>query len=69
MPPVLEALEVKCDKSHFHVPLENGRPKLAQVYPDKLCQAISNGIVEYLNGISNYAMEEEEDEDEDMAPG
>ena len=67
MSPVLELLDVKCDKSHFHVPLENGRPKLAQVYPDKLCQAISNGIVEYLNGISNYAMEEEE-EDEDMAP-
>ena len=67
MPPVLEALEVKCDKSHFHVPLENGRPLLAQVYPDRLCQAISNGILKHLNGISTYAMEEDQDEDEEEA--
>ncbi|CAK9025028.1 unnamed protein product [Durusdinium trenchii] len=67
MPPVLEALEVKCDKSHFHVPLENGRPLLAQVYPDGLCQAISNGILKYLNGTSTYAMEEDQDEDEEEA--
>ena len=68
MPPVLEALNVKCDRTHFHVPLENGRPKLAQVYPERLCQAVARGIIEYLNGKDIYAHELEdggEDEEEE----
>lgn len=53
MPQVLEELEVKCDKNHFHVPLENGKPRLAQRYPERL---------------QSRGSREEEEEDEDQ-PG
>ena len=42
IPEVLEALNVKCDGSHPHRALENGRPKLAQVYPEELCRTVAH---------------------------
>lgn len=67
MPPVLKALDVKCDSSHTHTVLMGGKPRLAQVYPQKLCEVISKAIGEYLNGndLGCYVMEDEEEEDAD----
>lgn len=66
MPPVLKALEVRCDHSHFHTPLMGGEPRRAQVYPEKLCATIAKSIMEHLNGqdLGRYAMEEEEEGEE-----
>ena len=40
MEPAFVCLSLRCDKSHRHVTLENGRARAAQIYPEKLCQAI-----------------------------
>ena len=36
------------EKTHIHVPLVNGRAKVAQTYPDALCKAICKGIVQQI---------------------
>ena len=41
---VAAALDLKCDGSHEHVPLLNGRAKGAQQYPPQLCRAIVSGF-------------------------
>ena len=48
-----EQLNKKCPntnewKLHEHMVLINGRPNMAQVYPDKLCRAICEGFKEQL---------------------
>ena len=44
IPELWSILAVRCNKSHFHQPLTNGRPAKAQVYPPKLCRALAEGI-------------------------
>ena len=64
MLPVIDELNLRCDGSHHHVHLDGGKPKLAQRYPDQLCQAVARGIVQYLKtkDITAWAMEEEQEE-------
>ena len=42
---IARALNLKCGGGHAHVPLVGGRAAGAQVYPDKLCKAIVNGML------------------------
>ena len=67
MPPVLRALDVRCDQTHHHQHLIGGKAKWAQVYPDRLCQAVAKAIVEYLGkpAPACYVLEDVEDEEED----
>ena len=64
MPPVLRALDVRYDQTHQH---RHGKAKWAQVYPDRLCQAVAKAIVEYLGkpAPACYVLEDVEDEEED----
>jgi hypothetical protein len=41
---VLEMLSKRCDRSHTHQHLVNGRAKAAAIYPPALCRAILRGI-------------------------
>lgn len=56
---------VRCDHSHFHQPLTNGRPKKAQVYPPELCQAIVLGLKKALRreNQANYLIHHNEGND------
>ena len=38
-------LQRRCDKSHEHQTLVDGRAKMAEQYPDGLCRAICRGII------------------------
>ncbi len=42
---IARKLQKQCDGSHEHVPLEGGRAKMAQVYPDELCRKICHGLM------------------------
>lgn len=58
-------MRAQCDHSHHHVALENGRPHLAQKYPNRLCQAIAQAVHQRARcpqGPSFF----EEDPDEEM---
>ncbi len=39
----------QCSRDHQHVRLENGRPRLAQVYPDKMISELVRGMSKQLN--------------------
>ncbi len=41
-------LNRRCTKDHRHVVLLNGRAKHAAIYPDKLCEAICQGLSKQL---------------------
>ena len=43
-PLVAARLERKCDRSHKHAQLQGNRTKLAAIYPDKLIDAVSQGV-------------------------
>ena len=45
-PEVAQVLERRCDGSHQHQPLLQGRAKRAEEYTDELCKAICRGIKE-----------------------
>ena len=65
---IAKQLRRKCDKKHFHAPTMNGRPKLAQVYPKKMCEAIIKGFIKQMQDDgepSHWAAEEGEEEEED----
>lgn len=65
IPEVLQALDKRCDQSHQRVPLQNGRPRLAQVYPELLCEAVAKGIMAFLKkNQTTYVMDEEEESGE-----
>ena len=40
---------MKCDGSHIHQPLVNGRAGPAAVYPPALCRAICRGLVKQIH--------------------
>ena len=42
---VMHELRRTCDNSHTHVRLEGGRAKAAALYPDELCVAVCQGLV------------------------
>ena len=42
---IANALNLKCQGGHDHVPLVGGRAAGAQVYPKKLCDAIVTGVI------------------------
>ena len=42
---IAAALAIECPNHHRHIRLENGRAKLAEVYPPQLCRAIIKGLV------------------------
>ena len=70
IPEVLEALDVGCDGSHTHRVLENGRPKLAQVYPEELCRTVAQAIIRFhhTRKLGHYPVELDEEEEEE-GPG
>jgi len=43
---IAKKLARRCDHRHFHVPVVNGLPKKAQVYPEEFCRAIVQGLQE-----------------------
>ncbi len=43
---IAEQLQTRCDRSHTHQPLENGRAKEAATYPRALCEAIVQGLID-----------------------
>ena len=43
-PLVAARLERKCDKAHLHARLQGSRTSKAAIYPDKLIDAVSQGI-------------------------
>ena len=45
---VAEALGRRCDKSHEHIDLLEGRAAQAAVYPRKLCEAISKAVAQQI---------------------
>lgn len=54
---------VQCDKGHEHVRLENGLPRLAQVWPKGLVKKVIEGMLTHLKWSGIYMAEEEEDEE------
>ena len=45
---ISQRLQRRCDGSHRHVNLINGRAKAAQVYPEELCAEILRGFIDQL---------------------
>ena len=45
---VAEALGRRCDKSHEHIDLLEGRAAQAAVYPRKLCETISKAVAQQI---------------------
>ena len=62
--------EVQCNKGHEHVRLENGLPRLAQIWPHGLVTKVIEGLILHLRWSGIYVTENEEDEtdDEEEAP-
>ena len=48
-PEVAAELEHRCDGTHRHITLVDGRPSKAATYPPKLCAAICRGLEKYNN--------------------
>ena len=46
---ILLAISRKCDGSHVHQPLLDGRAGFAAIYPPALCQAMCKGLVKQLH--------------------
>ena len=57
--------EVQCNKRHEHVRLENGLPRLAQVWPAGLVTKVIEGLMLHLRWSGIYMAEKEDDETED----
>ena len=55
-PELAKTIEGKCDGSHRHVHLINGRARYAQVYPPKLVSAILRGIKRELRNLGELSM-------------
>eukprot|EP00973_Karenia_brevis_P038351 5287161-Karenia_brevis.AAC.1 len=47
-PEIAQELSRRCDKSHRHQPLINGRAAEAARYPEALCRAICRGLAREL---------------------
>ena len=76
-------LRRRCDKSHLHQPLVDGRAKDAARYPPAMCKAICRGIVkekmqrrlqvravlEVGEGVHKRVVDTEEFHDEELIPG
>ena len=45
-PKIAARLSLRCDGSHSHIHLNEGRAKAAEEYPDGLCKAICTGLRE-----------------------
>ena len=50
-------LTTRCDRSHRHVELLNGRAKAAQIYPQKLCMAFLKALKLHLQLAENARLE------------
>ena len=57
--------EVQCDKGHEHVRLENGLPRLAQVWPRGLVKKVIEGMLKHLKWSGIYMAEDEDEEAEE----
>ena len=44
VPEVADHFSRRCPGGHRHVPLLNGRPKAAAAYPERLCEAVVQGV-------------------------
>ena len=76
-------LRVKCDRSHQHQPLVDGRARDAARYPPALCRAICRGlkkekmqrslqvraVLEVGEGVHKRVLDPEEFHDEEIAAG
>ena len=65
-PCIAEAIARRCDGKHGHTHTLNGKPKLAQEYPEEFCKAVLSGMRKQLkaDGENVYAMEVDEAEDD-----
>ena len=46
---VARNLECRCDGTHVHQPLTQGRAKLVAHYPEEMCEAIAKGVREQIS--------------------
>eukprot|EP00435_Cladocopium_sp_Y103_P050345 s671_g15.t1 len=65
---IARRLSMRCPGGHQHQPTMEGRPKKAQVYPKKFCQAILKGFEEEAQEIWALAEDEEEDDENEESP-